>query len=115
MLPSSLHTRLLHRPLAPQPVEASLAKTSQKSLEGAPLVVYTIRFTEVERTVTVFFEQTFPHRIQAWEDTHRSLAHFGGKRLTTRAERTHTIMTDYWNKNSNADRNLLKKIGIDPD
>ena len=114
ILPSLLYTRLLHRPLAPQPAEASLAETSRRSLEGAPLVAYTLRFPDLDRTVTVLFEKSFPHRIQAWEDTHRSLPHFGSRPLTTRAERTHTVMTDYWNKNSDADRDLLKKLGIDP-
>ena len=114
MLPSSLYTRLLHRPLTPRKVTASLVRTEKKSLEGAPLAAYTMRFGDEDRTVTIFFEIDFPHRIQAWEETHRSLAHFGERRLTTRAERTHTIMTDYWNKHSNEDRGLLKKLGIDP-
>ncbi len=115
ILPSALYTRLLHRPMAPQPVTASLEKTGKKSLEGAPLALYTLRYGQEDRTVKVYFEIPFPHRIQAWEDTHRSLAHFGGRKLTTRAERTHTLMTDYWNKNSNADRPLLKQLGIEPD
>ena len=61
--------------------------------------------------VTITFEKEFPYRIQKWEDTHSGI--FGKGPLTTLAVRTHTIMTDYWNKHRNIDRKLLEKLGLD--
>jgi hypothetical protein len=112
MIPGLLYSRLRHRPLEVQKVEGTLAPVEKKSLENRSLVSYAVRFPEDDRTLTIFFEPEFPHRIQGWEDTHRGLPHFGSRRLTTRAVRTNTVMTDYWNKHTNQDRKIRRRLGL---
>jgi len=113
LIPGTLYSRFRHTRLAPQPAEAELWSIRKKSLEGLPLIAYRVHMPQDDRTLTIFFEAEFPHRIQGWEDTYPDDFRGGRPRLTTRAERTHTLMTDYWNKNRNADRSLLDKLGID--
>ena len=83
-----------------------------KSLEGNRLVRYEVTFPEEKRTLRIFLEQDFPYRIQQWEETYPGLRGGAAPALTTRAVRTHTIMTPYWQQNANQDRGLLKKLGL---
>ena len=112
IIPGTLYSRLLHRPLKLQRVTADLTDTSERSLEGNPLMAYTVRFHQVGRTLRITFDQTFPYRIQGWEDTTHNAAGKNGQGLRTQARRTHTMMIDYWNRHSNKDRKLLKKLGL---
>ena len=110
LLPGAMYTRLLHRPFTVLDVIGSLTSTDDKSLEGVNLVRYEVRIPQEDRILRITFEKEFPYRIQEWKDTHGSI--FNRQPLTTHAIRTHTIMTDYWNKNKNSDRILLKKLGL---
>jgi hypothetical protein len=111
MIPASVYVRLAHRPLAPQKAVARLDTVAEKSLEGNRLVRYEINFAAEQRTLRIFFEKDFPHRIEKWEESYRSLG-TDGKVMTTRASRTHTIMDAYWQHHGNKDRELLKKLGL---
>jgi hypothetical protein len=109
LIPGALYTRFLHRPVQPSQVFGQLSANDGKSLEGKPLVCYTVIFRDEGRTLKILFERDFPYRIQRWEDTHRVL---NGDTLTTTAVRTHTILNDYWNHHSNRDRRLLTQLGL---
>jgi hypothetical protein len=112
MIPGTVYARLAHRPLKPQKAIAKLEAVAEKSLEGNPLVRYEIGFPEEQRTLRIFFEKSFPYRIQKWEESYRGLADPGASVKTTRAVRTHTIMDAYWQHHGNKDRRLLKKLGL---
>ena len=112
MLPSSVYTRLVHRPVVAQKAVANLSLTGEKSLEGNPLVIYEINFPDEQRTLRIYFEKDFPYRIQKWHETHRGLSGKGAKVLTTSATRTHTVMDPYWKHNKNKDRARLKALGL---
>lgn len=106
---SSLYSRLTHQPMAVRQATATLAPGAGESLEGNPLLVYTLTYPAEKRTVKIFFEKTFPYRIQRWEERYPGL---NGRMAVTRAERTHTIMIDYWNHHRNPDRALLQDLGL---
>jgi len=114
IIPGALYSRFRHSRIVPRAAEADLEITRKKSLEGLRLTVYRVRMPQDDRQLSIYFETEFPHRIQGWEDTYPDGRHAGARRLTTRADRTHTLMTDYWNKNRNVDRSLLDKLGIKP-
>lgn len=114
VIPGSVYNRFLHRTPEPKPVVGRLAEEKGQSLEGNPLVQYEIYFPEDDRTLLIVFETTFPYRIQSWEDTYASPKWTGGKVLTTRAVRTHTLATDYWRHHGNRDRTMLHQIGLSP-
>jgi hypothetical protein len=113
LIPGVLYSRLLHRPIRVHHVSADLQPAGSRSMEGLPLTAYTLRYPDLDRTLTIRFETDFPHRIQGWEDRYPALPSHGGRMLTTRARRTHTLMIDYWNRNGSDDRKWLEKLGIE--
>lgn len=73
--------------------------------------VYTIRYHDVPREFSITFEAAFPHGILAWEETEGELKE-GKRPMTTRGVRTHTMLTDYWNRSAPADSVLRKGLGL---
>ena len=114
MIAGTLYSRLMHRPLKGFAATGTLAMEDGKSLEGNPLASYTVRMPSEKRTLRIILERDFPHRIERWMDAYPSLAFAGGNVLTTKAVRTHTIKSMYWNHHFNADRSLLNDLGLDP-
>jgi len=112
MIPAMVYARLAHRPVTVQKAVSDLSLTGEKSLEGNPLVIYEINFPDEQRTLRIFFEKDFPHRIQEWHETYRGLIDTGAKILTTSATRTHTIMDPYWKHHTNKDRRRLEALGL---
>ena len=112
MIPGSVYTRLAHRPISPTTAIARLTLDESKSLEDKALVLYEIKFSDVQRTIQIFFDKDFPYRIHKWSETYMGLTDNGTKMLTTSAIRTHTIMKAYWRHHGNKDRALLKTLGL---
>ncbi len=112
MIPGTVYARLAHRPVRVQKAVADFSLTGEKSLEGNPLVIYEIDFPAEQRTLRIYFEKNFPHRIQKWHETYRGLISMGAKVLTTSATRTHTIMDAYWKHHTNNDRRRLEGLGL---
>ena len=112
MIPGTVYARFAHRPVAAQKAVANLSPSDEKSLEGNPLVIYEINFPAEERTLRIYFEKDFPHRIQQWRETYKGRIGTGAKVLTTRAIRTHTIMEPYWKLHANKDRRRLEGLGL---
>ena len=110
IIPGTVYVRFMHRPMESLKAIGKLSAVSGASLEGRALVQYELTLPDENRVLRIQFEEEFPYRIQQWEDTYSGR---GGKVLTTRATRTHTIMSDYWNRHNNADRKMLKKLGLD--
>lgn len=99
MIPGLFATRLMHKPLKPMKTEASLA---EKENEG----IYTIEYPN-DRTLSITFSLTFPHKILSWEEKYPGI---GGKVLTTSGKLKESLYIDYWNKNSNADSHLRDSL-----
>ena len=69
---------------------------------------YTLRYPEINRTLTIHFEQNFPHAIQSWEET----IIYQNRELTTKAHSPRAIRIDYWNKNRNTDLHYLDTLQL---
>lgn len=109
IIPGAVYARFLHRKISPVEVTASLGSTNEKSLEDRALTRYELVYEDGRRRLVIMFEKEFPHRIQRWEE-HEAAAE--NETLITQAERTHTIMIDYWNRHDPSDRKLLKRLGL---
>jgi hypothetical protein len=112
IIPGLQFARLRHVPLKVETAVAKLESTADKNLSANELQVYTIEYTNLKRTLAIKFEKEFPHRIIAWEETNVSGFGPDAKMLTTRAVKTHSIMSDYWNKHTTADSYLRKELGL---
>jgi len=112
IIPGLQFARLQHVPLKIETARASLTSVSDKKLSEKELQVYTIEYKNLKRTLAIKFEKEFPHRIMAWEETNVSGFGPDAKMLTTKAVKTHSIMSDYWNKHTTSDSHLRKELGL---
>ena len=102
VIPSSVHTRLVHTSMEPR--SANLSLTTENGVS-----TYQIAYPADQRTVSIRFETAFPHKILGWQEEKTSW----GRTLTTTAELKETIQTDYWNRHNNADRSMRAMLGLD--
>lgn len=110
LIPLSSFLRLNH--IMPQAENAELSLSWEDTSKG--LVKYTITYSSIERKSEIIFSKSFPYRIESWTESY--LDGFGEKaqKLTTKAQRTHTLKSFYWEKNSNSDLPLRNKLGLKP-
>jgi len=94
IIPSLEYIRLKHKPLKAYNAFAEIS-------EGK----YKLSIEELNKTLTINFENNFPFTITSWEET------IDG--LTTKATKLKTINTAYWSQNSNKDLPLRKTLQLD--
>ena len=100
-IPSLEYMRLKHGKFGAYDAKAELKNNS-----------YTLFYSDLNRTLTINFNQEFPHDILGWEETFRDGYGPNAKLLTTKATKIKTIKSAYWSKNSNADKGLRKTLGL---
>ncbi len=106
VIPGTQAARLRHKRLDPLPATATLdtargrawATTYRPAAPGKCLA-YSLDYEADARQLSIYFDETFPHRILGWEDTYLTKT----KRLTTRAILQKTTQSDYWNHNTPTD------------
>ena len=107
LIPGTMVQRLKHIPWG---VANATARLEPADDDG--LMAYTVSYTDLDRTLTIRFNQAFPHEIESWEETYRSGWGAGAANLTTRATRNKRIMSDYWTKNRVVDEALRAELGL---
>lgn len=112
LLPALHFIRLRRLDFKVQKATAELSTLIDPELSPKPVQVYSIQYKSIDRTLKIKFENDFPHAIVAWEETYLSGWGRGARELTTTAVRTHSLMTDYWNKNSAADSTYRRMLGF---
>ena len=105
MIPSFEYIRMSHRELKVYNANVSLSKASG-------IFTYKIFYPELERTLEIHFNPTFPYYIESWTDTFKS--GFGDKALamTSKASKIKTINTPYWRQNGNNKLYLRDSLGL---
>lgn len=105
MYPSLMATRLLHFEYKPYSCNASLNNEENSTF-------YTLEYPELDRSITIEFEQAHPHKIIGW--TENNFSGYGSKRkqLTTTATRMKSINSNYWNQNSLSDSTYRKELNL---
>ncbi len=110
MIPGSFFTTLRMIELGAKNAFAELTNTREGDRGGVSQ--YTVMYPSLERTLSIRFNQNFPHDILSWSETYPSGSGEDAKVLTTKAQRTHAVMKDYWNKNSVKDLELREELGL---
>lgn len=105
MIPSFFTLRLLHLETKSYEAEAALLGDNDTN-------VYTVRYPELDRTLTIRFEKQFPYKIIGWEDGHQSGWGTGRKKLTTKATLLETVKSAYWTKNAVRDSVLRQELKL---
>jgi hypothetical protein len=114
LLPSTFYLRLRHQEAKPALANTLFSEMITSNFSSSPHSKYEIRYADRSRSLSIYFESTFPHTILGWEETY--LSGFGKpEKLTTTAKRINTIKSAYWGKNSNKDRVIRKELGLSVD
>ncbi|MEO9483380.1 MAG: hypothetical protein ABJG47_08050 [Ekhidna sp.] len=109
LFPSTFYLRLRHRPHEVRKADAKLVALTSSEYADDAHKMYEITYDD--RSLSIYFESTFPHTILGWEESYMS--GFGNpEMLTTKAKRINTIKSAYWGKNNNKDREIRKELGL---
>lgn len=109
LIPGTMVQRLRHLPWGVGIANATLAPA--EGMDG--VMAYTLDYADLGRTLTIHFQQAFPHEIEGWEETYLSGFGAGARRLTTKAKRMKRILSDYWARHGLEDAGLRRELGLD--
>ena len=105
VVPSLEYLRLKHQPI--RAYEATLTLS-----EPGGTRTYTLTYPELNRTLEIHFQGTFPYRIEGWSETYPAGFGPGSPVTTSAARRKETLLTPYWRKNANSDVSLRDTLGL---
>lgn len=106
IIPSFFHVRLMHKPM-----QTFQAEMSRQSLDNNQ-TGYTVSYKDLDRQLTIVFQNDFPYEIMGWEETYTSGWGKSANKLTTKATRIKTLKSDYWNRHNNEDLPLRAELGL---
>ena len=92
VIPSLEYIRLAHKKL--QTYNAYATIEDEK---------YILSYPELNRSLTINFNSSFPYEILGWEESFKSGFGSNAKTMTTKATKLESIKSAYWRKNKNAD------------
>ena len=107
VIPGTFYLRLRHQEARAVQANASLESLADSDFGSEAQKKYTLEYPD--RSLSLYFEEDFPHAILGWEEVYGSR----GKELKTVATRKKSILSPYWQKNSNGDRALRAELGLE--
>jgi hypothetical protein len=105
IIPSSIYARLSHDNL-----QTEVAKISRSEKDG--VVTLHVKYENIERSLSIYYQKSFPHIIEGWEEVAMSGWGDNARKLTTTASRKKSIKTAYWGLNSNADAHWRQELEL---
>lgn len=105
MIPSSFFLRLMHQEIKPYEVNMVLEEVNEN-------YKYTLKYPELNRSITWVFGKNFPYQLQSWSETYISGWGEKATKLTTTGKLKNSIQLDYWNKHNNADSTYRELLQI---
>ena len=106
MVPALHYLRFRHQAIRPYAATGSVDRARDETFGAGELVRYELRYSELGRTLVVFFEPAFPFAVLGWEERQE------GEEGVTRAVRSHAILDDYWNHNGPDDGAYREALGL---
>ncbi|HMW31906.1 MAG TPA: hypothetical protein PKO47_09570 [bacterium] len=112
IIPGLTQSRFLHRHLDVESAEASLQELPDDHGQAGPIISYKIEYKSYDRTLIINFKKSWPHEITSFEGIYMDGFGEKAKKLHSIGIRTHTIKTNYWTKNTNADSTYRELLGF---
>lgn len=112
VVPATQALRLQHEPIKTYKAKATLARVASGELYGKPHWVYTLSYEGLARSLRLYIEEAFPHRIVAWEEATRSSMDKAGAGERTRARLTDAMLLDYWARHGAQDGKYREALGV---
>lgn len=106
MLPGLVFLRLRHHPIKAYSAIAQLKKMENGKMN------FTLEYEDVERTLSIIFDEEFPYIIRSWEETTKTGFGDNTQTLTTKASLMKQIKSPYWKQNQKNDRSLRAKLNL---
>jgi hypothetical protein len=106
LFPCLAHIRLRH-----VPIKAYSAKAQLKKIENGKMV-YTLDYEEIDRYLSITFDEKFPHTIHSWEEEIMSGFGKNAQSMTTKAVLMKQIRSKYWQQNHPNDRSIRKQLNL---
>ena len=110
IIPSAQYLRLAHAQTKVLHAFAEVSPYSGKEFRTKDVLAYKLEITSLKRTLTIYFEDQYPHTIVGWDDRHPSI--FDGEIRTSSARLSHQVMKAYWKHNTLEDTPLRKQLGL---
>ena len=101
VIPSIEFTRLSHKTIKAYNAVANLNDGN-----------YSVSYSDLNRTLKINFNSSFPHDILGWEETTVSGYGASKKTLITKATKLESIKSAYWSKNHNSDEGLRETLKL---
>ncbi len=113
MIPGTFFQRLKHIPFQIYEANCSLEGAVLENFEDQALLCYSLTYSDLKRSLKIYFTKDFPFEILHWEE--QQMSGFGNNihQLTTTGTKKATLMIDYWNKNSVNDSSLRKDLKLE--
>jgi hypothetical protein len=102
IVPSLEYLRLKHREIKAYNANVTVTRDAGNRQ-------LTLQYPELDRTLSITFQDKFPYRIEGWSESYPS----GGGTLTSTARQKKTILSPYWQKNGNTDLSLRDSLGLE--
>ena len=106
LIPSQIYLRLRHVPIENRRATVKILDRPGHFRES----VYSVNYTDIDRSLSIYFEKQFPHKITGWKEKYKSGFGPNAKIIETQAYQIKRIRTDYWTKNSSADFGLYEDL-----
>lgn len=106
VIPAFFYIRLLHIDFKAYACDLSLKKEAKSSF-------YTLNYPELERDLTIEYENEFPFKILGWKENYYSGWGEDRKKLTTTGTLKESIRVDYWNKHKKEDGVYRQQLGLE--
>ncbi len=113
LIPSTQWLRLSHQEIKAYPATISIGSKIDTNYSQSEISEIKISYDQLDRTVQIYYQTQFPHKIYGWEETAKSGFEENAKMMTTKAVLDTTILSPYWSKNQNKDVYLREKLGIE--
>lgn len=105
IIPSMEYIRLSHKELKAYSAIVTLN-------EKKDLFTYEIVYPELDRSLKINFNSTFPYAIESWTDSFKSGFGSKAKIMTSTATKIKSLKSPYWQKNSNRFLPLRDTLGL---
>ena len=107
MIPALSYIRLAH--IDTKAYDSQLSKSRLSDSTSS----YVIHYPDLDRTLTITYQTSFPHKILSWTDRYYSGWGDNRRQLTSSAPLMETVKTDYWNKNAVKDSLWRNKLNLE--
>ena len=105
VIPSLEYIRIGHK-------EIKAYKAMAELIEVGANYNYTLNYPELDRTLTIAFNKSFPYTIEGWTDAFKSGFGDKAKVLTSKATKITALKIPYWRQNGNKDVILRDSLGL---